>query len=192
MDPATALGILVRIAGARRVHHVHEMEAGMKIGKGSVVGIDYTLHLGDGEVVDASAPGEPLTYLHGEGQIVPGLEQALEGCASGDQRKVVVTPADGYGERDARGLQEVPREAFPAGFDPQVGMQLTAEGPEGEAVPFVVSEVKDGSVVIDLNHPLAGETLHFEVTVREVRAATEEELAHGHAHGEGEHHHHQD
>jgi FKBP-type peptidyl-prolyl cis-trans isomerase SlyD len=161
----------------------------MKIEKGSVVAVDYTLHLGDGEVVDASTPGEPLTYLHGEGQIVPGLEDALEGCTTGDQKKVVVAPAEGYGERDPNGLQEVPREAFPAGFDPQIGMQLTAEGPDGEAVPFEVREVKDASVVIDLNHPLAGRTLHFDITVREVRAATAEELEHGHAHGEGVHEH---
>jgi FKBP-type peptidyl-prolyl cis-trans isomerase SlyD len=155
----------------------------MKIGKGNVVGLDYSLHLGDGEVVDRSDPGEPLTYLHGEGQIVPGLETALEGMGVGDQKKVVVAPGDGYGDHDPRGIQEVPREAFPADFQPQVGMELTAEGPNGEPVPFSIREVKPASIVIDLNHPLAGKTLHFDVTVREVRAATSEELEHGHAHG---------
>jgi FKBP-type peptidyl-prolyl cis-trans isomerase SlyD len=160
----------------------------MKIEKGSVVGLEYRLHLGDGEVVDSSEPGEPLTYLHGEGQIVPGLESALEGLEAGTSKQVVVTPADGYGEHDPRGVQEVPREAFPADFAPEPGMQLTAEGPGGEVVPFSVKEVKPQSVVIDLNHPLAGRTLHFDVTVREVRAATEDEVAHGHAHGpHGEH-----
>jgi len=163
----------------------------MKIGKGSVVGIDYTLHLGDGDVVDRSEPGDPLTYLHGEGQIVPGLEQALEGLAVGDQKQVVVAPADGYGEHDPSGVQEVPLSAFPEGFSPQAGMQLTAEGPDGEAVPFTVREVKPiaGSVLIDMNHPLAGRTLHFEVTVRDVRTATAEELEHGHAHGPEGHAH---
>jgi FKBP-type peptidyl-prolyl cis-trans isomerase SlyD len=155
----------------------------MKIANGHVVGIDYSLHLGDGQVVDASAPGEPLTYLHGEGQIVPGLETALEGLDVGERKQVVVAPGDGYGDHDPRGVQEVPRTAFPPGFEPKVGMELTAEGPNGDAVPFAIREVRLESVLIDLNHPLAGKTLHFDVTVREVRQATEEERAHGHAHG---------
>jgi FKBP-type peptidyl-prolyl cis-trans isomerase SlyD len=161
----------------------------MRIEDGTVVGIDYALHLGDGKVVDASAPGEPLVYLHGVGQIVPGLEAALAGLGAGDRKQVVVAPSDGYGPRDPRGVQEVPRTAFPPGFDPEPGMELTAEGEDGEPVPFVVKELRPESVVIDLNHPLAGETLHFDVTVREVRAATEEEKAHGHAHGGDGHHH---
>ncbi len=102
---------------------------------------------------------------------------------------MVVSPADGYGEHDARGLQEVPRSAFPADMQPQVGQELVAQGPNGEAVPFVIREVKLESVVIDLNHPLAGKTLHFAVTVRDVRAATEEELQHGHVHGPEGHAH---
>jgi FKBP-type peptidyl-prolyl cis-trans isomerase SlyD len=161
----------------------------MKISNGTVVGIDYSLHLGDGKVVDASEPSEPLTYLHGEGQIVPGLESALEGLQPGDRKQVVVNPEDGYGEHDARGVQEVQRSAFPADFEPQVGMELTAEGQDGEAVPFSIREVRPASVVIDLNHPLAGKTLHFDVTVREVREATAEEREHGHAHGPEGHQH---
>lgn len=161
----------------------------MKIANGSVVGIDYSLHLGDGQVVDASQPGDPLTYLHGEGQIVPGLEAALEGLSVGDSKQVVVAPADGYGDHDPRGVQEVPRGAFPPGFEPKVGMELTAEGQNGEPVPFAIREVKPEGIVIDLNHPLAGKTLHFDVTVREVRAATPDEISHGHAHGEGGHEH---
>ncbi len=161
----------------------------MKVEKGSVVSVDYELHLGDGKVVDASEPGEPLAYIHGEGQIVPGLERALEGLSTGDARQVVVSPDDGYGAHDARGVQEVPRNAFPAGMDPQPGMELVAQGPQGESVPFVIREVKPETVVIDLNHPLAGKTLHFAVTVREVRAATPDELEHGHVHGAGGHAH---
>ncbi len=161
----------------------------MKIANGTVVAIDYSLHLGDGRVVDASEAKEPLTYLHGEGQIVPGLESALEGLEVGARKHVVVAPAEGYGEHDARGVQEVQRSAFPQGFDPEVGMELTAEGEDGEAVPFAIREVRPESVVIDLNHPLAGKTLHFDVTVREVREPTDEERAHGHVHGPGEHHH---
>jgi FKBP-type peptidyl-prolyl cis-trans isomerase SlyD len=161
----------------------------MKIEKGNVVGIDYSLHLGDGQVVDRSDPGEPLTYIQGEGQIVPGLETALEGLGIGDAKKVVVAPGEGYGEHDPRGIQEVPRGAFPSEFEPKVGMELTAEGPNGEPVPFTIREVKPDTVVIDLNHPLAGRTLHFDVTVREVRTATAEELEHGHVHGPHGHDH---
>jgi FKBP-type peptidyl-prolyl cis-trans isomerase SlyD len=166
-----------------------ENGAEMKIADGTVVGIDYALHLGDGKIVDASEPGEPLTYLHGGGQIVPGLEGALLGLGAGDKRQVVVAPAEGYGEHDPRGVQEVPRSAFPPDFAPQAGMELTAEGEDGEPVPFVVKELRLESVVIDLNHPLAGKTLHFDVTVREVREATEEEREHGHAHGPEGHGH---
>ena len=161
----------------------------MKIVNGSVVSIDYKLHLGDGVIVDASGDGEPLTYLHGEGQIVPGLERELAGLGVGDTRQVVVPPADGYGDRNAQGLQRVERKAFPEGVELRVGLELQAVGPNGEVVPFVVQEVKADHVIVDLNHPLAGRTLHFDVTVREVRAATPEELEHGHAHGEGGHHH---
>jgi len=162
----------------------------MKIANGTVVGIDYSLHLGDGRVIDASEPKDPLTYLHGEGQIVPGLEAALAGLQPGDQRQVVVKPEEGYGEHDPRGLQEVQRTAFPQGFNPEVGMELTAEGENGEPVPFSIREVRPDSVLIDLNHPLAGKTLYFDVTVRDVREATEEERSHGHAHGPDGHHHH--
>ncbi len=161
----------------------------MKIGSGSVVGIDYSLHLGDGKVIDASEAAEPLTYLHGEGQIVPGLESALEGLSVGDHKQVVVAPAEGYGEHDPNGVQEVPRNAFPPTFEPETGMELTAEGPNGEPVPFCVREVRPETIVIDLNHPLAGKTLHFDVTVREVRTATTEEIQHGHAHGPHGHGH---
>jgi FKBP-type peptidyl-prolyl cis-trans isomerase SlyD len=160
-----------------------------KVGNGSVVSLDYELHLGDGRVVDASTPDTPLAYIHGEGQIVPGLERALEGLSPGDARQVVVEPQEGYGEHDARGIQEVPRDAFPAGFELQVGMELAAQSEDGETVPFVVREVKPESVIIDMNHPLAGKTLHFAVKVREVRAATAEELEHGHVHGPHDHGH---
>ncbi len=161
----------------------------MKVGKGSVVSIDYQLHFGDGEVIDASAPGEPLSYIHGEGHVVPGLEKALDGLSPGDARKVVIAPDEGYGKHDPRGIQKVPRSAFPTDTAPEVGLSMIAQGPDGESVPFIVREVQPEEVTIDLNHPLAGKTLHFDVTVREVRAATEDELKHGHAHGEEDHQH---
>ena len=166
----------------------------MKIVKHSVVSLQYRLHLGDGEIIDSSEPGDPLVYLHGESQIVPGLERALEGLEAGAARQVVVEPADGYGEVDLAGVQRVPRKAFPEGFVPEVGAELMAQGPGGEPLPFVVKAVEkslEGEiVVVDFNHPLAGKTLHFDVTVEAIREATAEELEHGHVHGPDGHHHH--
>jgi len=166
----------------------------MKVGKGSVVSVEYKLHLGDGVVIDASEPGEPLVYIHGESQIVPGLERELEGLEAGAALQVTVAPDDGYGLSDPGAVQRVPRSAFPDGFEPTVGLELVAQGPQGEPLPFVVRGVErslEGEiVVVDFNHPLAGKTLHFDVTVAAVREATAEELDHGHVHGPDGHHHH--
>jgi FKBP-type peptidyl-prolyl cis-trans isomerase SlyD len=161
----------------------------MKVGKDRVVALEYKLHLGDGEVIDQSEPGQPLSYLHGKGQIVPGLEGALEGLGVGEAKKVVVAPAQGYGEHDARGLQEVPRTMFPANAELRPGMRLAAQADSGEVIPIGIHEVKGETVIVDLNHPLAGKTLHFDVTVRDIRDATQEELSHGHAHGPEGHDH---
>jgi FKBP-type peptidyl-prolyl cis-trans isomerase SlyD len=162
----------------------------MKISKDRVIALEYRLHLGDGKVVDQSEPGQPLSYMHGRGQIVPGLEGALEGMGIGEAKQVVVPPAQGYGEHDARGLQEVPRTMFPANAELKPGMRLAAQTDGGEVIPIGIHEVKGDTVIVDLNHPLAGKTLHFDVTVRGVRDATAEELAHGHAHGPGGAHDH--
>lgn len=161
----------------------------MKVGKDRIVALEYKLHLGDGEVIDESEPGQPLSYLHGGGQIVPGLEGALEGMGVGDAKKVVVSPAQGYGEHESAGLQEVPRAMFPPDAELRPGMRLAAQTDGGEVIPIGIREVKGETVLVDLNHPLAGKTLHFDVTVRDVRAATEEELSHGHAHGPDGHDH---
>jgi len=162
----------------------------LKIAIGRIVSLDYRLHLGDGDIIDESLPGDPFVYLHGSGQIVPGLERGLEGLSMGDARNLVVPPADGYGEYQADGLQEVPRTAFPRDVDPREGMQFEARSPKGETFPMTVKEVKRESIVVDLNHPLAGKTLHFDVKVLGVREATPAELSHGHAHGpKGGHEH---
>jgi FKBP-type peptidyl-prolyl cis-trans isomerase SlyD len=150
-------------------------EKTLKIANGSVVALDYKLHLGDGEIIDESDAGSPLYFIQGEGNIVPGLERELEGLEVGATKQVVV--------------QEVPKEAF-GGELPEVGHQYTARGPNGETVPFVVKEIRPEVVVVDLNHPLAGQTLHFAVTIQEIREATAEEKEHGHVHAPGGHHHH--
>ena len=165
-------------------------ESAQTIAENQVVGIHYTLTNASGEVLDSSSGDEPLYYLHGHENIVPGLERKLTGRNVGDKLKVVVQPADGYGERDPRGEQQVPREAFPPGTPLEAGVQLALRDPSGAIVPIWISKVETDVVHVDLNHPLAGEVLHFDVEVVSVRAATGEELDHGHPHGPDGHHHH--
>ncbi|MCE9666593.1 peptidylprolyl isomerase [Myxococcus stipitatus] len=160
----------------------------MRVGKDSIVSLDYRLHLGDGQVIDQSAPGQPLAYLHGHRQIVPGLEGALEGMNKGESKQVVVQPGQGYGEHDPEGVRTVPRSMLPPGFTPQAGQTLMAQTDQGD-ISLRIREVRGDDIVIDLNHPLAGKTLHFDVTVQDVRAASSEELSHGHVHGPGGHDH---
>jgi FKBP-type peptidyl-prolyl cis-trans isomerase SlyD len=160
----------------------------MQISKNAVVSMDYTLTNADGRVIDKSEEGEPLTYLHGSGGIVPGLERALEGKSPGDRVTVTVAPEDGYGERDEDLVQTVDRSALKGVGEIEAGMQLRATIGGHPAILTVVGFEGTTSVKLDANHPLAGETLHFDVEVREVRAATREELSHGHVHGPGGHH----
>lgn len=162
------------------------------VADGTVVAIHYTLKNDAGETLDTSDGGEPLEYLHGAGNIVPGLENALVGRKLGDSLKVTVPPADAYGERDPRGVQRVPRNAFPPGVEIVPGMPFVADGPDGEPMQVWISALENDRVVIDLNHPLAGVTLHFEVTVSALRSATAEEIEHGHPHGPDGHHDHGD
>jgi FKBP-type peptidyl-prolyl cis-trans isomerase SlyD len=160
----------------------------MQATKDNVVSIEYRLHLGDGKIIDESDAGDPLVYLHGYEEIVPGLERAIEGKKAGESLKVQVSPEDGYGEYDPDGVEEVPREEFPPDMELEAGGIVTAVDDDGDEVEFLVKELRPKTVVVDFNHPLAGKTLHFEVTVREVRQATAEELEHGHAHTPGHEH----
>jgi FKBP-type peptidyl-prolyl cis-trans isomerase SlyD len=164
--------------------------ASATVATGTVVSIHYTLKNDGGETLDSSSGAEPFEYLHGSGMIVPGLEDALFGKQVGERLAVVVPAEQGYGERDLRGVQRVPRSAFPMEGEIEAEMMFQFEGPDGEPIGARVISVEDGVVVIDLNHPLAGETLHFDVSIEAVRNATAEELAHGHPHGAHGHHHH--
>lgn len=159
----------------------------MTIKADAVVSIDYTLKNDAGQVIDSSEGDEPLEYLHGHGNIVPGLEEALAGKAIGDQVKVSVPPERGYGRRDPERVFDVERSRLPDDLHPKVGTMLAMQTPEGHQVPLTITKVGTESVTLDANHQLAGETLHFEVSVRAVRDATAEELSHGHAHGPGGH-----
>jgi len=154
----------------------------MQISKNKAAAIDYTLTSDEGEVLDTSEGQEPLWYLHGVGGIIPGLERELEGKQVGDQLQVAVAPADAYGVRDDALEQEVARDQFEGADELELGMQFQVDAEEGPMVVTVV-EIDDDVVTIDGNHPLAGENLNFNVTIREVRDATEDELSHGHING---------
>ncbi len=143
------------------------------------VGIDYTLRLESGEVLDSSEGRGPLEFIQGRGEIIPGLEQALYGMSLGDTKEVVVAPADAYGEFDSELLETLPRSVFPVDMELEVGMGLRMRTQEGRAVVVYVREANDESVTVDLNHPLAGKTLHFAVRIASLREASPEELAGG-------------
>jgi FKBP-type peptidyl-prolyl cis-trans isomerase SlyD len=163
----------------------------MQVGKHAVVTIDYTLKDPQGTVIDSStaAGREPLPYLHGAGALIPGLEKALEGKSKGDKLQVTVLPEEGYGARDENLVQTVNRSAF-QGMDVKPGMQFRTQGQEGAVAVVTVTKVEGEQVTVDGNHQLAGIPLSFDVTIKDVRAATKEEIAHGHVHGPGGHHHH--
>lgn len=160
----------------------------MPIAQNSVVTIHYTLKDDAGELIDSSREGDPIAYLHGHGNLVPGLERELEGKSTGDTVNVSVTPEQGYGDYDKGLVQQVPRRALQGIPDVKVGMRLQAQTPQGPRA-VVVTRLAGDMVTIDGNHPLAGKNLNFDVEVTDVRDATEEELEHGHVHGPGEHHH---
>lgn len=160
----------------------------MQITANKVVSIDYTLTDANGQVLDTSEGGSPLAYLHGNGQLIRGLEKELEGKAKGDAFKVTVPAPEAYGLRDDAKVITVPKSRI-QGVDIKVGTQLQAEGGHGAQIVTVVA-IDGDNVILDANHPLAGQNLTFDVAVRDVREATEDELSHGHAHGPGGHHHH--
>lgn len=160
----------------------------MQVGKNKVVGIDYKLTDGSGKLIDSSAHHGPLYYIQGTGSLIPGLEAALEGKNSGDNVVVTIAAKDGYGEVNEALCQKVPRAQFESAEGLEVGMQFEVETEQGELV-VTVTKVEGDTITVDGNHPLAGMDLHFDVTVKEVREPTAEELAHGHVHGEHGHHH---
>jgi len=157
----------------------------MQVNDNCAVSIHYTLTDEEGQQLDSSAGQEPLIYLHGANNIIPGLEKALTGKAEGEQVQVTVQPEEGFGEVNPELVQDVSLDAFQGVDEVQPGMQFGVQGPEGQVQRVTVSEVKDESVTIDGNHPLAGQTLHFDVTVEQIREATDAEIEQGHP-GEAE------
>ena len=158
------------------------------ISDGKVVQIHYTLTNDAGETLDSSAGQEPLAYLHGAQNIVPGLERQLEGHVQGDKLKASVPPEEAYGELQGEGPQSVPRNEFPEEIEIAPGMTFQVEGEQGEPFLIWVVNVAGEEVLVDINHPLAGVQLNFDIEVVDIRPATQEEIDHGHPHTGGEHH----
>jgi FKBP-type peptidyl-prolyl cis-trans isomerase SlyD len=153
-----------------------------------VVLIHYTLKDDAGAVIDSSSGGDPLAYIQGHGNLVAGLEKALEGKKDGDSIAVSVAPADGYGQHDSALIQRVPKRSLQGSGEIKKGMQFQGQTPDGMRL-FTVTAVVGDMITLDGNHPLADKTLHFDVDIVSVREATAEELEHGHVHGAGGHHH---
>lgn len=154
----------------------------MKIAKDHAVVFDYEVRNSRAEILDSSAPGgTPMAYVHGYASIIPGLEKALEGKSAGEELHVVVPPVEAYGLRDERRMGQVDRSIFPAGTEIKPGMRFRATSQHGTDNVVVVA-VDGDTITVDANHPLAGETLTFNVAIREVRPATREEIEHGHVH----------
>jgi FKBP-type peptidyl-prolyl cis-trans isomerase SlyD len=156
------------------------------ISKGKVVGFSYELKNSKGEILEKS--DQPMEYLHGNNNIIIGLEKEMNGLKVGDSKLVKVKPVDGYGEYDKDLRFEVPRKNFPDDVNIQVGMEFQTETETGPLV-IVVKEVAKDKIVVDGNHPLAGQELHFDVKIESLRDATPQELTHGHVHHEGHDHH---
>ena len=175
-------GLSPRTPYSRAVHPT-------SIADGAVVTIHYRLTLDDGSIADSSFGGEPLAYLHGHGNLVPGLERQLAGRKPGDAFEALVDAVEGYGEFDPDGERRLPRSAFPKDVELHPGMGFHTEDRAGNVLPLFVKELAGDEVVVTTNHPLAGQRLSFKIEVLQIRRATAQELQHGHVHGPGGHHH---
>jgi FKBP-type peptidyl-prolyl cis-trans isomerase SlyD len=164
-----------------------ELSDDMKVDDALVVSMDYTLHV-EGKVMDTSEGHEPLEFIQGQGHIIAGLESALYGMAIGESKSVVVSAKEGYGEVDPEAFMDVPRAEFPPDVPLTVGTELELRDKGEHPVYARIATVSDDNVRLDMNHPLAGKELHFDVTIAALRPATAEEVAHGHVHAAGHDH----
>jgi len=159
----------------------------MQVAEDLVVTIEYELKV-DGEIMDSSDEEGLLPYLHGHGNIIPGLENALLGMKIGESKELAVEPKDGYGVREEDAMMNVPREEFPEEIPVEVGVELEVTDQDGDIMLVTISEVGDEMVTLDTNHPLAGYQLDFKIKVIDIREATPEEIEHEHAHEDGHNH----
>ena len=158
-----------------------------KVDDGQVVSMHYTLHV-NGQVLDSSEGGEPLQFIQGMGHIIPGLEQELYEMKIGDSKKVVVAAKDGYGEIDTEAFMDVPRDSFPPEVPVEIGTELELRDQSDHPVYARIETITEENVRLNMNHPLAGKELHFDVKIEDLRPATEEEVSHGHVHDHGHNH----
>lgn len=163
------------------------MNEQLKVNDGHVVSMDYTLHV-DGKVVDSSEGGEPLQFIQGMGHIIPGLENELYDMKVGDIKLVVVAAKDGYGEVDVEAFMNVPRESFPTDVPLEKGTELELRDQSGHPMFARIDTVSENNIRLNMNHPLAGKELHFDVKIAALRPATEEEVSHGHVHTQNHNH----
>jgi len=161
----------------------------MPIGQDQIVSINYVLKNEDGNILDSTTNGEPFAFLSGHEQILPKLEEAISTMLIGAKKEITLQPAEAYGEYREESVQKANRSDFPEDAELQEGVQFYATSPDGQNIPFTIRSIEDDTVTIDFNHPLAGETLTFEVELLDVREATPEEISHGHAHAAGGHEH---
>jgi FKBP-type peptidyl-prolyl cis-trans isomerase SlyD len=166
------------------------MEKGqLTVSDDHVISLEYVLTLEDGEEVDSATSDDAIVFLQGYGEVIPGLEQAIYGMSVGESKHIVVSKEEAYGDYDPEDTQLLPVSAFPSDIDWSEGLELVLyDEQDGEVIEATVVEIRDEDVLLDFNHPLAGETLHFEVKVVAIRQATDEELAHGHVHDDEDHH----
>ncbi len=153
----------------------------MPVEKNKVVSFDYTLHDDQGQVLDTSQGGQPVSYLHGFGGIIPGLENAMTGKSAGDEFKAIIPPEQAYGPHNPKMVQPVPRKNFSGADKIEPGMTFNAQTPQGPRAVRVAAVTPD-TVTVDANHPLAGATLHFDIKITALRDATPQEIEHGHVH----------
>jgi FKBP-type peptidyl-prolyl cis-trans isomerase SlyD len=171
------------------MEHIRMAENNQVVADKLVVSLDYQLKLANDEVIDFSEDDAPLEYLHGYKNIIPGLENELAGMALGDEKKVTVKPEQAYGLRDPDSVAEYPRDTFPESLALEVGEPINMRDSEsGESFQAFITEIRPETVMLDFNHPLAGETLYFKVKIAGLREPTSEELSHGHVHQAGHDH----
>lgn len=161
----------------------------MAIGQNKVITMNYTLKDNDGNIIQTTENKEPFSFLTGNRQILPKLETEIDGMIIGSKKNVKIPANEAYGEYSEQAIQQVNKNNFPGNVDLKVGMEFVANSPEGNQMPFIITDIKDEEVTIDFNHPLAGVDLEFDIELIDVRDATVEELQHGHVHGAGGHNH---
>lgn len=158
-----------------------------KVKNGKVISFSYTLHGSDDAIIEKTEPGHPMEYIHGNNNIIPGLEKAMEGMEVGEEKKVNVVANEAYGEYDKNLLFNIPKDNFPNDVEIKEGMQFQTDTEEGLMI-VTVKEIQGDTVIVDANHPMAGENLTFDIKIDGIRDATQQELSHGHVHSHGQDH----